>query len=148
MSTKIQKGEFTGAVTFIFALTFMLFVGWALSGCSSDCGGGAFSGSCVGIGEPQPDELVCRTIEVDQCFAVQCGYAFGTPDVEIVANELFCPEDYLTCDYTCTNTVEVCDEPVECEEPDVVEPGDDGYCDLSVPVGHRPIECRGKDHAR
>ena len=35
---------------------------------------------------------------------------------------------------------------VECPDVDVVEPGDDGYCDLSIPVGHRPIECRGRDH--
>ena len=74
-------------------------------------------------------ELECRTISVDQCFAVQCGYGLLpelTADSEIVANELFCPKDF--CDV------------------DVVETDTD-TCDLSVPVGHRPIECRGKGHS-
>lgn len=45
----------------------------------------------------------------------------------------------------------------ECPDVDVVEPDaceddgeDDGEdtCDLTVPVGHRPIECRGKGHTK
>jgi len=117
--------------TFLTASLFLLGCGWlaiALAGCD---------GNHI-IGEEYGD-LECRTISVDQCFAVQCGYGLLphlTADSEIVANELFCPEDYFYCD-----------EPVECEEPDVVETDTD-ECDITVPVGHRPIECRGKGHTK
>ena len=127
MTTKIQKGEFAGAVSFVVALTFMLFVGWAMAGCNDGCGFG--SGSCIGIGEPQP-EPTCAEQVTDECVP------------EVIAE--FCPEQEVV---TVTEVVEVIVEvvvevEVEGECPDVVEV----ECDLTVPVGHRPIECRGKGH--
>jgi hypothetical protein len=107
------------AVVIFGLVTFLVVVASSLLGCDSN----------HIIGDPPIDgELECRTISVDQCFALQCGYQVDLPDVEggifeVVANELFCPEDF--CDF------------------DVVETDTD-ECDLTVPVGHRPIECRGR----
>jgi hypothetical protein len=89
----------TKARPFITAASFLLFVALVallLGGCGrDDCGFG--SGSCIVIDDPQED-FVCRTISVDECFAVQCGYQIEPGHFEVEVNELFCPEDYFYCD--------------------------------------------------
>jgi hypothetical protein len=55
------------------------------------------------------------------------------PDVCFVPDE--CIEDV---------TVEVCPD-ATCPDVVIIETDTD-VCDLSVPVGHRPIECRGRGH--
>jgi len=75
---------------FLTAALFLIGCGWlaiALAGCD---------GNHI-IGEEYGD-LECRTISVDQCFAVQCGYGLLphlTAASEIVAHALFFPADYF-----------------------------------------------------
>jgi hypothetical protein len=70
-------------------------------------------------------------------------YIDGEPPtcVELVTDE--CVPEVVAefCDVTHCEIVVV----TECPDVDVVETDTD-TCDLSVPVGHRPIECRGRDH--
>ena len=82
--------------------------------------------------------------EPDPCFVeAEC--------VDTVVEEL-CPE----CEIDCTDWARLSYErgledgaaSVTCDECDVdVVETDTDTCDLSVPVGHRPIECRGKGHS-
>jgi hypothetical protein len=106
---------------------------------------------------PEEAELECRTISVDQCFAVQCGYAEELTDVEggiflVVANELFCPEDYLECPVVDIAAYEDAAfnagyaegfdagvDSVVCEIDDEKE----DECNADVPRGHLRKECRG-----
>jgi hypothetical protein len=120
---------------FLLSACFLLLVALiaiTLSGCNSECGNGL--GSCIEIGEEPAEPDVCFV--EDEC-------------VDTVVDE-FCEvtecEDRFAEGYRAGFTAAQEQDTHECPEPDVVEPGDDGYCDLSVPVGHRPIECRGRDH--
>jgi len=100
---------------------FAMVVLLSLPGCNDGCGFG--SGSCIGIGEPQPEpEPTCEVS--DECVG------------EVILD--LCPP---------VEEPEACPPPrveviVVYADPDTEE------CDLTIPVGHRPIECRGKDHAR
>ena len=142
------------------ALAFIC-IAWAaifgLSGCNTGCGPG--SGSCIGIGEPQP-EPTCAELVTDEC--VDEVVAEFCPDAEVVTVEV--PVDGPT---HCVLEGDLCwrgqylngawkyvqypcdlQPTPECPDVDVVEPDEgEDTCDLTVPVGHRPIECRGKGHA-
>ena len=62
------------------------------------------------------DGFECRTISVDQCFAVQCGYQVDPGYFDVIVNELFCPEDFAIEDCGPDAAPPVCDEPVACDE--------------------------------
>jgi len=130
MSKKTQVRPFLLSACFLLAVAL---IATLLSGCNDDCGPGF--GSCIEIGD-EPEAPTCAELVTDEC----------VPEVI----EAFCPEadDRYAEGYRAGFTAAQEQDTHECPEPDVVEPGDDGYCDLSIPVGHRPIECRGKDHAR
>lgn len=128
----VDKTEIFATGGFIFSLVFALLVASGLVGCNPGCGIG--SGSCIGIDDPQdPLPPTCAEQVTDECVP------------EVIAE--FCPEaevvtviEYVEVEVVVEVVVEV---EVEGECPDVVEV----ECDLTVPVGHRPIECRGKGHA-
>ena len=111
------------------ALAFML-LAWAaiLGTIVSGCDGNHI------IGDPP----TCAALVTDEC----------VPEVI----EEFCEEPPPIC-YTRDEAREhdrrlclTCMNNVVCDDVDVVETDTD-TCDLSVPVGHRPIECRGKGHS-
>ena len=139
---------------FLLSACFLLavaLIATILSGCGSTCDG---LGSCIPIGEePEPptcveqvtDECVPEVIEEfcpDTGLAYWDGYRDGIQRGRCSVDPCLegCPR--IIVDLPVVN----CDEPPvdECD-PVIVETEDD-TCDLTVPVGHRPIECRGKDH--
>lgn len=115
----IERGEITGAIGFIAGLAFVLFLAVVFAGCGSACGG---LGSCIEIGDEPEEAPSCEV--ADECVG-EAILDLCPPVVEPEA----CPAP----------TVQVI---VVYADPETDE------CDLTVPVGHRPIECRGKDHAR
>ena len=68
----------------------------------------------------------------------------GCDGNHIIGEEPTCVE--LVTDECVPEIIEEFCEPVEECDVDVVETDTD-TCDLTVPVGHRPIECRGKGHS-
>ena len=119
---RITKTEAFATACYVASIVFAIILAASFSGCGG-CDDSAFGGSCIGIGdEPVEEAPTCEV--TDECVG-EVVLDLCPPVVEAEA----CPPP----------RVEVI---IVYADPDTDE------CDLTVPVGHRPIECRGKDHAK